>query len=151
MRPVADKQAAREISLAVRRLLQAGRGMQAALARRLSLRVTDVQALDQVVSSPEPIGPGELGARLGITSASATVLVDRLAAAGHLARRADPADRRRVHLEATGHAREDVRTALGPLLADIEAITERLEPEHVPVVLSFLDDVAAAMRAYDRR
>lgn len=148
---MADERAAREISLAVRRLLQAGRGMQAALARRLSLRVTDVQAIDQVVSSPEPIGPGELGTRLGITSASATVLVDRLAAAGHLARHADPADRRRVHLEATEHARKDVRTALGPLLTEIEAITDRLEPEHVPVVLSFLDDVAAAMRAYDRR
>ncbi|MCG3757156.1 MULTISPECIES: MarR family winged helix-turn-helix transcriptional regulator [Amycolatopsis] len=148
---MADEQAARDLSLAVRRLLQAGRGMQAALARKLSLRVTDVQALDQVVSSPEPIGPGELGTRLGITSASATVLVDRLAAAGHLARHADPGDRRRVHLEATDHAREDVRNALGPLLAEMEAITDRLEPEHVPVVLSFLDDVAAAMRAYDRR
>ncbi|SFP21122.1 MarR family winged helix-turn-helix transcriptional regulator [Amycolatopsis rubida] len=148
---MADKQAAREVSLAVRRLLQAGRGMQAVLARKLSLRVTDVQALDHVVSSPEPIGPGELGHRLGITSASATVLADRLAAAGHLARRADPADRRRVHLEATDHAREDIRAALGPLLAEMEAITDRLKPEHVPVVLSFLDEVAAAMRAYDRR
>ncbi|ATY16185.1 MarR family transcriptional regulator [Amycolatopsis sp. AA4] len=125
--------------------------MQAALARKLSLRVTDVQALDLVVSSAEPLGPGELGHRLGITSASATVLVDRLAAAGHLARHADPADRRRVHLEATDHAREDVRTALSPLLTEMEAITDRLAPEHVPVILDFLDDVAAAMRAYDRR
>ncbi|MGV9293182.1 MarR family winged helix-turn-helix transcriptional regulator [Amycolatopsis sp. NPDC003676] len=148
---MADERAARDVSLAVRRLLQAGRGMQAALARRLSLRVTDVQAIDQVVSSPEPIGPGELGNRLGITSASATVLVDRLAAAGHLARAADPADRRRVHLQATDHAREDVRAALTPLLAEIETITNRLDPEHVPVVLSFLDDVAAAMRAYDHQ
>ncbi|GAA1990869.1 MarR family winged helix-turn-helix transcriptional regulator [Amycolatopsis minnesotensis] len=148
---MAEARAAQDIALELRRVLQAGREMQAALARRLGLRVTDAQALDHVVSAPEPVGPGDLGHRLGMTSASATVLVDRLVAAGHLSRHADTADKRRVVLRATPHARSETRAALAPLLTDIAAITDQLDSGEAAVVLAFLGKVAATMRAYDGR
>lgn len=131
-------------------MLQAGREMQTAVARRLDLRLTDVQAVDQVVSADEPLGTVELGHRLGLRSASAAVLVDRLVAAGHLTRSPDPGDRRRVVLTATEHARHEVRNALDPLLRDVAAITARLTEEQTATVLAFLTDVAATMRAYAR-
>ena len=47
----------------------------------------------------EPITVGELGARLRLDSGTLTPLLKRLEAAGHVVRRRDPADERRVLLE----------------------------------------------------
>ncbi|MFD5828593.1 MarR family winged helix-turn-helix transcriptional regulator [Lentzea sp. NPDC060358] len=143
-----DHDRTREVGLAVRRVLQAGREMQAAMARRLGVRITDVQAVDHVVSAEAPIGPVELGDRLGIRSASATVLVDRLVGAGHLTRARDPQDGRRVVLGATDHARDEVRQALTPLLHDVAAISGRLDDDQVATVLGFLAELTDALRDY---
>jgi DNA-binding MarR family transcriptional regulator len=143
---MADEDAVVQISLALRRVLQAGREMQAALARRLGVRVTDVAALDHVVSADDPLGTVELGHRLGIRSASAAVLVDRLVAAGHLQRRAHPGDRRRVILAATDHASGQVHHELTPLLGELATVTRRLDDDQAAIVLSFLTEAAAAMR-----
>lgn len=145
---MADERNAAEISVALRRLLQAGREMQAALARQLGVRLTDVQAVDHVVSASQPVGTVELGHRMGIRSASAAALVDRLAASGHLVRQPHPSDRRRVTLTATDHARAQVRQALTPLLEEIASIAGRLDDDQAQTVLTFLADVTTAMRAY---
>jgi DNA-binding MarR family transcriptional regulator len=139
------------IGLALRRMVQAGREMQGALARRMGVRITDVQAIDHVVSADADLGPVELGSRLGIRSASATALVDRLVAAGHLSREPSPADRRRVVLRATDSARGEVQAALKPLLTEIDAIVGRLGPAEADTVHAFLTDVTAAMRRYASR
>ncbi len=147
---MADDTTAAEIGVALRRLLLAGREMQAEVARKMGVRLADVQAVDVVVSAGQPTGTVELGQRMGIRSASAAALVDRLAAAGHLTRRPHPTDRRRVTLEATDHARTEVRQALAPLLDEIAAISGGLDDDQAGTVLAFLADVTAAMRAYAR-
>lgn len=145
---MADDEKIREIASALRTMLQAGRQMHTALARRLDVRVTDVQAVDIVVSASEPIGPVELGNRLGIRSASATALVERLVVAEHMVREPDPRDGRRVTLAATEHARTEVRQALAPLLADLAAIAGRLDDAQADTVLTFLHETTAAIRGY---
>ncbi|MFI7601274.1 MarR family winged helix-turn-helix transcriptional regulator [Actinoplanes sp. NPDC049681] len=140
--------AAAQLGLAVRHLLQAGRHMQAAMAARLGLRTTDLQAIDHVVSAGEPIGPVELGQRLGIRSASATVLVNRLVRAGHLERRPHPGDRRRITLAATEHAHRSIRDALNPLLVNLATVTDNLDEQDLNRVLTVLSEVIGLMRAY---
>jgi DNA-binding MarR family transcriptional regulator len=136
---------ARDISRSLRDLLQAGRGVQTTLARRLGVGVTDVQAVSHLVESAEPLGTVELGNRLGIRSASATVLVDRLEAAGHLSRTAHPDDRRRVVLRPTDTARAEVREALAPLLASLGAIVAGLDDGEAAVVRDFLREATRAI------
>lgn len=145
---MADQRTAGEIGVALRRVLQAGREMQTSLAHRLGVRLSDVQAVDHVVSAEEPVGTVELGNRLGIRSASAAALVDRMVAAGHLTRSAHPSDRRRVTLEATDEARDRVRDALTPLLRDVATITAGLDDDQAATILRFLADVTTAMRTY---
>jgi DNA-binding MarR family transcriptional regulator len=145
---VTDSPDSLELSTAVRRLLQAGRQMQAALARQLGVRVTDVQAVDHVLLADEPLGPVELGTRLGIRSASATVLVDRLVAVDHLSRDRDPQDGRRVTLSVTDHAREEVGAALLPLAREVTDVVEQLSPSQRRAVLRFLQGVTDAMWGY---
>jgi MarR family transcriptional regulator, organic hydroperoxide resistance regulator len=64
----------------------------------------------------EPPTVGELGKRLRLDSGTLTPLLKRLEAAGHLTRRRDPADERRVLLELTRQGR-----ALRERVADVPA------------------------------
>ncbi len=120
------------------------------LARRLGIGITDVSALEHLSSASEPLGPVELGHRLGIRSASATALVDRLEQSGHVRREPRPDDRRRVALVPSEHSGLQVLSALAPLLADIDAAAARLSEPEAVAVTQFLTDAAEAMRNYAR-
>ena len=133
--------------LALRRVVQATQGANLALARHLGLGVSDVAALDHLLASG-PLGPAELGDRLGLRSASATALVDRLEAAGHVERHRHPSDRRRLAIVPTAHARTETLTALQPLLQGIGAAAEELGPAERRAVVAYLDRVTAALEAY---
>ena len=120
------------------------------LARRLGVGITDVAAMEHMLSGGDPLGPVELGQRLGIRSASATALVDRLEQSGHVQRRHRPDDRRRVALVPSERSAVEVIAALAPLLADIETAAARLSPEEAAAVTRFLGEAAAAMHRYAR-
>lgn len=70
------------------------------LAARLGIRVNELTALGYLEHTGEAT-PKELSERLGITTGSATGIVDRLEAAGFLARSAHPHDRRSILLRTT--------------------------------------------------
>lgn len=137
-----------ELSSALRALLLAGRDMHASMADRLGLGGTDLAALDELARSSTPLGPVELGQRLGIRSASATVLVDRLQAAGHLERHPHPVDRRRVSLQPTASALHEVRTALTPIIQAIGGLTNALSADESELIRRFLQDVTTAIQRY---
>ncbi|WP_428961933.1 MarR family winged helix-turn-helix transcriptional regulator [Micromonospora fluostatini] len=129
-------------------MIRASGDIRAALARRLGIGPTDAAAIDHLVASPEPLGPVELGNRLGIRSASATTLVDRLVQAGHVERTPHPGDRRRVALQVTDHAFTEVVEALSPMLAGIEQAVDRLTPDQAAATTAFLREVTTVMRTY---
>ncbi|AXO33168.1 transcriptional regulator MarR family [Micromonospora sp. B006] len=137
-----------EASRALRDVLRIAGDTRAALARRLGLNATDAAAIDHLVSSPEPLGPVELGNRLGIRSASATTLVDRLVQAGHVARTPHPYDRRRLSLQVTESAVGEVLEALRPLLVGVDRAVSRLTPEQAEATAAFLREVTDVMRDY---
>lgn len=119
-----------------------------ALARRLGLSYNEVRALELVSDSARGLGTVELAHGLGMRSASATELVDRLEASGHVRRRPHETDRRRVVVELTEHGRERVLTVLGPLLDRYDRIAEALPPEAAAAVAAYLRGVAAEQRNF---
>ncbi len=137
-----------ETVAALRDMLRIAGDTRAALARRLGIGATDAAAIDHLVASTEPLGPVELGNRLGIRSASATSLVDRLVQAGHVARAPHPRDRRRLCLQVTDHAAAQVVEALRPMLAGAERAVARLSPEQAAATAAFLREMAEVMREY---
>jgi DNA-binding MarR family transcriptional regulator len=118
------------------------------LAERLGLPYNDVRALGVLTESEEPVGPVELGHRLGMRSASATELVDRLERTGHVRRVRHPRDRRRVILELTDTGWHAVMAELGPLLARFDRVAEDIGAEGSAVVVSYLRAIANEQRAY---
>ncbi|MFF5174366.1 MarR family winged helix-turn-helix transcriptional regulator [Micromonospora sp. NPDC000089] len=137
-----------ETARALRELLRVAGDTRGALARRLGIGATDAAAIDHLVSAPTPLGPVELGNLLGIRSASATTLVDRLVGAGHVERAPHPSDRRRLSLRVTAHGVDEVLTALRPMLDGVERAVGRLTPEQAAATTAFLREVAAVMREY---
>lgn len=140
------------ISLAVRRLLQSGREMQAAAARQMGLRITDVQAMDLVTAGAGDLSPAELADRLGIRTASASALIDRLVDAGHVERsrpaaRIDPG-RGRTRLNPTEHARTEIRDVFRDVNEGFRDLGTELTGDEATVILRFLKDATRILRSY---
>lgn len=119
-----------------------------ALARALGMGPNDVWALERL-KVEGPLGPVELGNRLGgMRSASATALVDRLEAAGHVERRRHPSDRRRLVVVPTEKAEEAGEEAFAPLEAGLEEAAAGLTDEERAAVARYLDGVVEAIRSF---
>jgi DNA-binding MarR family transcriptional regulator len=118
---------------ALHTLLQAGDHYRQKVASHFGIGWTDIQAVGHLVTAGE-LGQTALASRLGITTAAATSLVDRLERAGVAARHPHPEDRRRslIRLTDKGHAvvarsRELTAHAFGSLPADrLDAFTHDL-------------------------
>jgi len=67
-----------------------------AVADRLGLHPTDVQCLNLLSLERDPVTIGRVAELTGLTTGSATRLVDRLERAGYVRRERDAEDRRRV-------------------------------------------------------
>jgi DNA-binding MarR family transcriptional regulator len=70
-----------------------------AVADRLGMHPTDLQCVNLLTMADGPLTTGQIAELTGLTSGSATRLVDRLERAGYVTRQRDSADRRRVLVE----------------------------------------------------
>jgi len=80
----------------------------------------------------------ELAARVGITPATLTPVVDALADAGDLTRERDPSDRRVVRLSITDGGRRRFAAASAEVEAAVRARMPRPPPEHEATVRAYL-------------
>lgn len=140
-----------ELSWALRDANRAAADVDHALAERLHLRALDYTAMGHLMGAPEPLGPAELSARLGISTGSATELVDRLERAGHVNRRRDDRDRRRVGLEPTDAAANEILGELGPLFAALDTLAAEFSPPEQEIIAGYLRAAAQRMRAFAGR
>lgn len=117
-----------------------------AMARRLGLNPSEVDAMEHLMA--EPMGPVELSRRLHMTSASATVLVDRLEEAGHVAREADPEDRRRRVVRPTEQGARAVYEQVVPLIVDLVSAEDRLSARERAAVERYLERVLEVLGSH---
>jgi DNA-binding MarR family transcriptional regulator len=122
---VADLEELDATTLAVRDLITASRELVGRMARVMDMNATDMSAIGELTQHGS-MGTADLGRRLGISSASATVLVDRLERAGHVERVRDTADRRRVVLTVTEAARAASYAAWLPAVREIDEVCRAL-------------------------
>ncbi|MCS5721781.1 MarR family transcriptional regulator [Herbiconiux sp. CPCC 203407] len=112
---------------------------------RSGLKENDLAAmrlLREAGLAERPIGPKDLAAGLGITSASVTVLLDRLEKRGLATRSARSEDRRSLRIDATEAGLEVMASHDQP--ERIRALAESLDPHDAHVVERVFRDLAAA-------
>ncbi|GAA5155698.1 hypothetical protein GCM10023340_41620 [Nocardioides marinquilinus] len=120
------------------------------LADWIGLPTSDAVALGHLVWAAEagdPLSPAGLMRRIGLTSGATTLLVDRLEAAGHVARSRESADRRRVTLRPTPSARAGVRDFLAAAGAETAAVLRETPAHDLAVATAVLERLGAANAA----
>ena len=114
-----------------------------AAADQVGLTGTDYQA-SNVLALDGPMTTGELARRLALSSGATTRLMDRMIAAGYARRVADPADRRRVLVEHTGHVPERLTEILTAVSEPVAKILQELSPEQLDGVARYIEGAATA-------
>ncbi|ROQ04231.1 DNA-binding MarR family transcriptional regulator [Rathayibacter sp. PhB93] len=100
-----------------------------------------VQFLMRRQQGGQHVSPKDLAAYLGISSASTTVLIDRLVKSGHVLRQPHPSDRRAIRIVATPTSHREVRETLDDMNQRMLAAAEQLSPEEASAVVRFLQTV----------
>ena len=121
-----------------------------AFAAETGLGATDIRALIRLLDAERAgtaAGPGLLARELGLTTASTTVLLDRLERAGHVRRTPRTDDRRRVDLTVTDSAKALGWAFFGPLISATGTVLAVRTAAEQDVVDRFLRDLSAAVGA----
>jgi DNA-binding MarR family transcriptional regulator len=121
---------------------RANQGMQRRLHTVSGLGETDTTAVVLLLTasaSGELVTPKDLAARLQLSTAAASGLVDRLVRAGYVRREAHPTDRRGVTVVLTDEGRERADRTIGAVYGRLLDLAESLPPEDAATVLRFLE------------
>lgn len=134
-----------EIADRTRLVTQRQQRFERSLAKRLHTDAPGLAVLEQVMQNG-PATPSDLARRLDISTAAMTLVLDRLASAGHITREPHPRDRRKVVISPVDDSSARAQALVAPLIDGIEAIVADMGPDERAVVAGFLD---AMLRVYD--
>ncbi len=143
-------------AIAVLNSMRRYRSAEAAMRRRtrsaMGMGETDLLAVQFLLQSRRAgrqVSPKDLAAELGISSASTTILIDRLVKSGHVEREPHPTDRRALVIVPTLSSDEEVRATLGRMHSRMLEIAESLPPGDAAVIAGFLDRMSDAVDHVD--
>lgn len=129
-----------ELAVTSRRYMASYALFNQAVADHLGLHPTDLQCLNLLGLEAGPVTTGRVAELTGLTTGSATRLVDRLERAGYVTRARDTADRRRVLV-----------TTVPERMAGFGAVWERLNGGWAALFEAYDDDEVAFLIAHMRR
>jgi DNA-binding MarR family transcriptional regulator len=106
-------------------------------AECFGLNRTDMRCLE-LLGQAGALTPTELANALGFTTGGITTVIDRLERAGYARRRPDPADRRRVIVEATDVVAQREAEVFGRLIHSAEALAAAYSDADLATIRDFL-------------
>ncbi len=122
------------------------------MARLMGVNETDMRCLELLLEDLPDAAPGDLAARLGLTSGSVTTMLDRLQAAGLITRSPHPTDRRKTVIRATPLAVGRAGALIAPLIDDgAQELLPRYSREQVGVIADFLRRATDLQRRHVER
>jgi len=133
-----------DVMAALGELREAERRLSVASSRYMKLNETDMRALHFLIvasHTQELVTPGQIAQHLGISSASTTKLLDRLAKGGHVVRSPHPTDRRALTVRITPETHRAARETVGRQQSRRFYAAQRLTREEREVVTRFLRDM----------
>lgn len=134
----------------LRRYRDAESDMRSRTRSSMSMNETDLIALRYLLKAQREgrvVLQRDLVRLLGVTSASVTALVDRLAKSGHVTREPHPNDRRAVIVVPTVDSDNEVRETLGGMHQRMIALVDGLDENELAAVAKFLSGMVNAVKA----
>ena len=137
---------------ALRRYRAAETAMRRRTRDSMGMGETDLLAvrfLLQAQRTGRTVSPKDLSAYLKISSASTTILIDRLVKSNHVRRDPHPTDRRALVITPTTETDDEVRATLGVMHRRMMSVAEGLSPADARVVAVFLERMRDAVDQVD--
>lgn len=116
-----------------------------AIGRRLGLSAADHKALGIIVRRG-PMPSGALAPELGVRPSAVTGVVDRLERAGYVRRVPDPADRRRVLVEADPGKRPDLDGIFRALGKDMGVFMRKYDEKEMAAIIDFIENTVGVLK-----
>ena len=116
-----------------------------AVASRLALNATDVHCLRLL--EEEGMSAGELSARIGLTGAATTALIDRLERSGFARRERSREDRRQVTVHADAVRLQEVNALYSSQGDRMAKLLARYSTNEFAVIMDFLEQTSTALDA----
>jgi DNA-binding MarR family transcriptional regulator len=133
---------------ALRRYRVAESAMRKRMRAAMRMNETDMLAVRFLVNAAtadRQVSPKDLANHLGISSASTTVLIDRLVSSGHMQRAPHPSDGRGVLISVTPGTHAELRENFGDMHQRMMAVADELTPDEAEVVTTFLERMIVAV------
>lgn len=143
---------AREVSHVLRVLVSRMQLYADSVGHGLGLHRSDLMAMNlmsQASLQGHSMTPGEVAKKMSLSAAAVTALVDRLEDVGHLVRRPDASDRRRVRLGVSKQAESVSRAMFRPMNDRLYAALAHYTDEELDLVARVLADVSEAVEKAD--
>jgi len=119
-----------------------------ALMQLMGQAAADLNCLN-ILSFSGQMTAGELARATGLTTASITGVVDRLAEAGYVTRERDPHDRRRVVVRLVlDRAVKDVASIFLPMVRDWQGMAEQYSDDQLALIVDFYRQMEEVLRAH---
>ncbi|TFD77883.1 MarR family transcriptional regulator [Cryobacterium sp. Sr8] len=134
----------------LRRFRAADSAMRHRTQAEMDMNETDLLAIRHLIAAEargSAVGPKDLSAVLGISSAATAKLLSRLVESGHIRREPHPSDRRAQLLHATPGAHREVRATLSAMHGRMLDVAEGLSVAQQKAVIHFLDTLSLAVSA----
>nr|WP_251858463.1 MarR family transcriptional regulator [Herbiconiux sp. L3-i23] len=132
----------------LRRYRESERRMRARTRGSMGMGETDLLALRYLLEAQRrgiSLTQRDLVARLQISSASVSVLIDRLVRDDHVRREPHPTDKRSVYIVPTTGTDHEVRQTLGRMHQEMVSVVDGLSPDELAVVGRFLQGMIGAV------
>jgi DNA-binding MarR family transcriptional regulator len=123
---------------AIRGIGEQSKLTRAVIAEALGLNKTDLQGVDFLYSRDGACTAGELAQATGLTSGSATALIDRLEMAGYARRETDPQDRRRQIVRMQNKAIARCEEVYKPIQKDLFKLWSGYNAEELKLIEDFM-------------
>ncbi|WP_128376022.1 MarR family winged helix-turn-helix transcriptional regulator [Streptomyces cavernae] len=127
-----------ELSTESRRYMAAYALFNQAAADHLGLHPTDLQCLNLLGLEKAPVATGRIAGLTGLTTGSATRLVDRLERAGYVVRERDTTDRRRVLVAAVPEKMAEFGRLWQQLTAGWYQLFEQLDEDELALLIGHM-------------
>jgi DNA-binding MarR family transcriptional regulator len=127
------------ISLAMRRVIADAVLTNERIARGIGLNVVDLQTLGIILDTGRPLTAGEISTRTELPTSTTTRVLDRLEKGGFIRRTSDPADRRKVVIEAIPERLAGFENAYADIMEDLRRLHAGFTADELEVVARYLE------------
>ncbi len=143
--PRASRAPVHEATSLLREIQQISDDFEVHMGRSLTVNSTDLKAMEHLIMNG-PLSPTQIASRLGVSTAAATVVIDRLTTVGHVTRTANPTDRRGVVVVPSPTSVAQAMGVLMPMVMGIDQVIHEFTPDEQDVITQYLRRVVEVYR-----